>query len=306
MTATSLVSDGVELRRMLLSEFQIAADDVRLAAASTDESLGASVHDYRKAFRRARAVLRLLAPALPRRDARDIHRALTQARRALGATRDHAVANEVLAAIDGDEERRLANTVLDNAAASALASAEIKQLLAEGAARAAAQVEMLEASLPAGVDWTGVVEGLRGTYAEARDARRNAKHSRHAFHAWRRRSKELVIQLDVLARVAPELEMLRQRIAAATDTLGDAVDLLMARDFVRLHAADVGEAGVDLLARKIADELDTRIRDARRAGRDAFHKKPRALARKLAKAVKADAAAVATPPPIRAEEFATT
>jgi hypothetical protein len=297
MTATSPVDDGAELRRTLFTEFQTAADDVRLAAASADESLAAAVHDYRKAFRRARAVLRLLAPILPRRDGRDIRRALTQARRALGATRDQAVANEVLASIEGEAERQLAKTVLDNAATSALASSEIKQLLAEGAACAAAQVEMLDACLPGRVEWRNVVEGLRATYAEARRARRSAKHSRHAFHTWRRRSKELVIQLDLLSRVAPELETLRERIATASDTLGRAVDLLMARDFVRLHAADIGDKGVDLLASKIAAELDDKIREARRAGRDAFHKKPRALARKLAKVVKRDAAAVATAPP---------
>ena len=88
--------------------------------------------------------------------------------------------------------------------------------------------------------------------------------------------------------------------------LGPTVDLLMARDFVRLHAADIGEDGVDLLASKIAGELDDKIRESRRAGRDAFRKKPRALARKVAKALVRDVAPVATPPSIRAEEFATT
>jgi CHAD domain-containing protein len=303
---TLLADDGVELRRILFTEFQAAADDVRRAAGSVTESLASTVHDYRKALRRARAVLKLFAPALPRRDARDIRRALTQARRTLGATRDHAVANDVLGTLDGEQERALAKTVLDNAAASALASAEIKQLLAEGAARTAAQVEMLDAALPQRIAWHTAVEGLRATYAEARDARKAAKRSRHAFHIWRRRCKELVIQLDVLARISPDLDIQRERVEAVSDTLGHAVDLLMARDFVRTHAADIGEDGVDLLSDAICRELDDEIRKGRRAGRDAFRKKPRTLARKLAKTLQRDVTTVAAPPPIRAEEFATT
>jgi len=302
--AISFVDDGAELRRALLDEFRSAAADVRHAAADTDESLSGAVHDYRKGLRRARALFRLVDGELPKRDRREIDRALTEARRALGATRDHAVANDVLGEIAGDEERDIAKAVLDRAAETAQSSAEIKQLLAEGATRTAAQVELLEAVLPALVDWNVVVEGVRSTYGRARRARKAAKRSRHAFHAWRRRSKELAIQLDALARIAvPEIAELRNRIVASTDELGAAVDLLMARDFVRAH--DNGKAG-DLLARMLTRELDEKIREGRRSGREAFRKKPGALARKLTKVAKRDVMPVAPPPSIGDEEFAVT
>lgn len=306
-TTTSPVDDGVGLRRTLLREFQIAAEDARQAVADIEDGLGRAVHGYRKALRRARALLRLLGPALAKRERRDIQRALTSARRALGPARDHAVATDVLGEITEDAEHRVARAVLERAAASALASADIKQLLAEGAARAAAQVEMLDAALPAQLEWYAVVDGVRATYADARKARRDAKHSRHAFHRWRRRSKELAIQLDVVSRVmAPELTEWREQLLAATDHLGGTVDILMARDFVRTHGAGIADEEITLLSRYLARQLDDKVEEARRQGRDAFRKKPRALARKLARAVKRGATPVAAPPSSRAEEFAMT
>jgi hypothetical protein len=309
--AIALVGDGVELRRTLMGEFRGAADAVREAAGTADASLVRAVHDYRKGLRRARALLRLVAGELPKADRREIRRALTDARRALGSTRDHAVANDVLGDIAGDDERALAKLVLDSAAASALSTAEIKQLLAEGAARTAAQVELLDTALPANVEWRTLVDGVRTTYAQARRARRAAKRSRHAFHLWRRRCKELGIQLDVLAQIAgpsagSTIEPLREHIVSATSDLGDTVDLLMARDFVRIHCEAIGVNAAETLTHALEAQLDEKIREGRRAGRDAFRKKPRALARKLAKAAKLDVTPVASPPPVRAEEFAMT
>lgn len=200
-----------------------------------------------------------------------------------------------------------ARHVLDRAAASALSAAEIKQLLVKGAARTAAQIELIEAALPARLEWRALVDGVRITYAEARRARRAAKRSRHAFHTWRRRSKELVIQLDMLGRIAgPAVEQLRDRITAATADLGDAVDLLMVRDFVRVYGAEIDATDLDTLADALVDRLDAQIRARRGDARDAFRKKPRTIAHKLAKAFRRDTEQAAAPPSIRGEEFALT
>ena len=308
MTATSLLDDGIELRRSMFLEFRAAAEDARHAAADADSSLVRAVHDYRKALRRARAVLRLFAGELAKGDRRDVRRALTEARRALGAARDHAVANDVLGQVTEENGRDVAKAILDRAAMTAMSSLEIKQLLAEGAALAAAQVELLDTALPPRIAWGTLLDGLRETYAEARTNRKAAKRSRRAFHSWRRRSKELAIQLEVLGRLssAPQYEELRQQIVDANDQLGHTVDLLMARNFVRTHSEGIDADGVDLVLRALTDDLDVKIKDGRRAGRDAFRKKPRALARKLAKISKREVTPVATPPLIRSEEFAMT
>ncbi|HEX5062264.1 MAG TPA: CHAD domain-containing protein, partial [Kofleriaceae bacterium] len=146
-TKRSILEDGIELRRMLVAEFQSAADAARDAASRVDKDAAAAVHDYRKALRRARAVLALAAGALPRSERRAILRALREARRALSPARDHAVVPDTVASVELDEvDRSTAATIISSTADSAPPQAEIKQLLAEGAARAAAQVEALEAS----------------------------------------------------------------------------------------------------------------------------------------------------------------
>lgn len=293
----SLVDDEAELRRVLVAEFQAAADAAREAAGSVDRGAADAVHDYRKALRRARAVLTLVGDALAKAERKAICRALREARRALGSVRDHAVAPETVSALPlGDEERSTADTIIHGAAEAMPPVAEIKQMLAEGAARTAAQVEALEAALPQTVPWSSVERGVRRTYARARQARKDAKRSRRAFHSWRRRSKELGYQLDLLSSYAGlRAQELEHEIDGVTDTQGPAVDLIMLRDFVRMHAGSVAKDAVDHLLTAIEAQVDDLIADSRKAGREAFSRKPRRFARRLTKAVRRDLAPVVVP-----------
>ncbi|HUS27198.1 MAG TPA: CHAD domain-containing protein [Kofleriaceae bacterium] len=293
----SLLDDEAELRRVLVVEFQAAADAARDAAGSVDENVTTAVHDFRKALRRARAVLSLTAAALPKSERRAINRALREARRALGTARDHAVAPDTVDVLPlGDGERDSASSIIRAAADSMPPVAEIKQLLAEGAARAAAQVEALEAALPQTVEWSTVEKGIRSTYRDARTARKSAKRNRRSFHAWRRRSKELGYQLELLAGYAgTRATELSREIESVTDTQGPAVDLVMLRDFVRTHAAGVESESVHRLVSSIEAQIDDLVADSRRAGREAFRKKPRRFARRLTKAVRRDLAPVVVP-----------
>ncbi|HTL38705.1 MAG TPA: CHAD domain-containing protein [Kofleriaceae bacterium] len=293
----SLLDDEAELRRVLVSEFSAAADAAREAAGSVDRGVTTAVHEYRKALRRARAVLSLLGRALPKSERRAINRALRDARRALGTARDHAVAPDTLGVLTlGEVERGTADEILRTATEAMPAVTEIKQLLAEGAARAAAQVEALEAALPQTIGWKSVEQGIRNTYKDARNARKSAKRSRRSFHAWRRRSKELGYQLDLLAGYAGmRVQELAREIEGVTDTQGPAVDLVMLRDFVNTHATGVAGEAVDTLVGAVENQIDDLVKDSRRAGRDAFSRKPRRFARRLTKAVRRDLAPVVVP-----------
>ena len=286
----SVFEDEAELRRTLVSEFQATANAARTAAASVERDPAAAVHEYRKALRRARAVLALVAGALPRGERKALSRALGEARRALSAARDQAVAPDaVRSASLGDGERETAQAVLAAVGEAAPATSEIEQLLAEGAARAAAQVEALEAALPPAITWDVVAAGVRDVYGRARDARKQAKRSRRAFHTWRRRSKELTYQLELLAGYAGErVTELARDLDRVTDLQGPAVDLLMLRQLVRAHGAP-GDAS-DQLAGAIEDQLDVLIDEARQAGKDVFARKPRRFARRLTKALRRDLA----------------
>jgi len=289
---TSVLDNETELRHALVAEFAATADDARDAAGKVDSNLHGAVHDYRKALRRARAVLSLVAGALPKSERRAVRRALQEARRAVSIARDHAVAPEVLSTLTLDEiSLEAVKAVFANAHASMPTSAEIKQVLAEGAARAAAQVEALEAALPAAIAWEVVADGVRDVYEAAAHARRAAKRSKRQFHSWRRRSKELTYQLEVLAGYAGEhVAEIQHQIEAIADTQSPAVDLIMVRDFVRTYGQGIAPEAFDTLVHAIDTQLDDLMRDSRSAGREVFKVAPKKFIRRIGKAVRKDLA----------------
>ena len=282
--------EGDALRAAMIAEFLAAAEAAGEAAASVDAGAATAVHEYRKALRRARAVLTLVADALPKSERRAVKRSLQEARRVVSAVRDHAVAPETLAKLElSDEERVAATDVLANAAEAMPPVDEIKTLLVEGAARAAQQSEALEAALPRTLELHTIIEGVRSVYAAARDAREGSKKNTHKFHAWRRRVKELTYQLEILARWAGKrVGELHEDVEKAADVLSPAVDLIMLREFVATYAQGVGSGNLG----KLADTLDEKLKDAmkvaRKQTRHAFGRKPSVLAKKLERAVKKD------------------
>lgn len=286
----SAIYDAADLRKTLVREFAASVQDAKDAAAVVDDGPTKAVHDARKALRRARAVLALVAGALPKSERRAVGKALQEARRALSTARDHAVAPETAGQLAlGDEDRTTAKRVLDNAAEALPAMSELKQLVSESAARAAAQLEALEAALPQELDWDVVVEGLQETYGDARRARRSAKSSKTWFHTWRRRSKELSYQLDLLAEHAgPRLAAIHSEIDGITDTLSPAVDLIMLREFVTTYGQGIQAEDIDHLKTAIDAQLADLMKDARRAGRDTFRQRPRKFGKRLTKAVHRD------------------
>ena len=113
---------------------------------------------------------------------------------------------------------------------------------------------------------------------------------------WRRRSKDLGYQLELLAGYAgPRVTEMAREIEGVTDTQGPAVDLLMLRAFVRTHAAGVPPEAIDHLVGAIKAQIDDLVADSRRAGRDAYDRSPRRFARRVTKAVRRDLAPVVGP-----------
>lgn len=288
----SVFDDEAELRRTMVTEFQATAEAARVAASNVDRDPVTAVHEYRKALRRARAVIALVAGALPRGERRALQRALREARRALGSARDQDVAPDTVSTIELDaSDRDTANRVIAAAGEGVLPNAEIKQLLAEGAARAAAQVEALEAALPPTLSWDVIARGVRRVYGQARRARKRAKHSTVAFHEWRRRTKELMYQLELLAGYAGERTAeIHRAIDAITNLQSPAVDLLMLRSLVDTHGKGVEPDAADHLTKAIDERIDDFAKTARREGRNAFRRKPRRFVKRLEKAVRRDLA----------------
>ena len=289
-TNNSQLQDPIELRAKLIAEFQSSVAAAKEAAASVDRSAETAVHDARKALRRGRAVLAMIATALPKSERRDVRSALQDARRSLSMVRDHTVAPTTLGGLElGDDDRDTAKRVLDSAAEALPPTSEIKQLLAEAATRAAAQGEALVAALPPSVDESILFDAIAATYEDARKARRKAKSSKSWFHTWRRRTKELVYQLEFVAKHAgARASAIHEEIGAVSDTLGNAVDMIMSRDFVQTHGQGIGEDAIDHLRKTIDNRLDDAMKSARKDARDAFAMKPKKFAKRLVKSVKRD------------------
>jgi CHAD domain-containing protein len=286
----SALHDPVELRTKLIGEFNSAVHAAREAAGAVDHGSASAVHESRKSLRRARAILSMIASALPKSERRAVKAALQEARRSLSMIRDHSVAPETLGSLPlSDGDRDTAKRILDNAAEAIPPTSEIKQLLGEAAARAAAQAEALEAALPAHVTWDDVAYGLRRLYASARRARRAGKVSKSWFHAWRKRSKELAYALDFVSRQAgPRAAAIQGEIEAVTDQLGPAVDLVMVREFVQTHGVGQSTDAVEHLRSTIDGQLADLMKQGRKASRDAFELGPKKFEKRITKAVKRD------------------
>jgi CHAD domain-containing protein len=291
-TKTSAIHDSAALRGELVRAFEAAAHDARDAVVACDKTATVAVHQLRKALRRARAVLGLIGTALPKSEHRAVKTALQEARRTLSTVRDHAVAPAALAQLTLDAgDRATADRVVANAAEAVPVAAETKQLLAESAARAAAQAEALQSALPHEVDWDTVAEGIRTTYGEARRASAAAKRSKSSFHAWRRRCKELVYQLELFAHHAgPRVTAIHGELSSVTDTLGPAVDLIMVREFVATHARGIPPAAIERLRDAIDSQLDELMKTVRKAARDAFRQKPKKFEKRITRAAHRDLA----------------
>ena len=282
--------DPIELRAKLIAEFQATVAAAKDAASSVDRSADTAVHDARKALRRGRAVLAMIASTLPKGERRALRNALKDARRSLSMVRDHTVAPTTLGGLElEDGDRDTAKRVLDSAADALPPTAEIKQLLAEAATRAAAQGEALVAALPPAVDEAIIYDGIAQTYGEARHARRKAKGSKSWFHTWRRRTKELVYQLEFLAKHAgARTSAIHEEIGVVSDTLGSAVDLVMLREFVETHGQGIDKEALSSLRRTIDNRLDDLMKSARKNAKDAFEQKPKKFEKRLVKSVKRD------------------
>lgn len=284
---THAFDEGADLRASIVAAFRAAIDDAGRAAA--DPSAEEAVHGLRKALRRARAIKRLVRARLPKAERREITRALVDARRTLSATRDLAVVPGALGTVGVDDAaREHATQVLAGAHAAALPEDEVRRLVDDVLVRVRPLADAMDAALPPTLDWADLEDGVAETYRVARRALR--RRSRRAFHAFRKRAKELTYQLELFADgIDGRTEARRAELADLGDELGGVVDVVMLRGVLERHG---GRA--DLLD-QVDDDLDRRIKAARRRARELFDRRPRQFARKVVRAVRRDHARPASP-----------
>jgi CHAD domain-containing protein len=277
--------DPVALRAIILTAVKDALEPARSAKARAGARPGAAVHDVRKAIRRTRAIVDLLSNTLPRRERKDLRKALVQARRSLGPARDLAVASDALIEVaKAPEVAPAAAAIVSAARADAPSLDSVADDVSRAIDVALAQGEALAAALPDEVDARDLVRSLAETYRRARKARKKAKRSDRAAHRWRRRTKELSYQLSVFGDVGAA-EELREGLAKLDDELGAVVDRLMLKDFVGLYGHAAAADAVGTLLAQVDDELIANREVARKDSKDLFAARPRKLRRRLARAI---------------------
>ncbi len=271
--------ESIDSGVLRLADGELAAAAALLRDDATTATL--RVHGARKATKRVRALLRLVRAGLAAPRFRAANLGLRDAARGLAAARDAVVALATfddLVPIPGDELAPVRAALLAAADASGTAGVGPELL-----ARAADALDRVHAKLSEGLagralTWDHLEAGLWDSYAEGRRAMRAAfdNPDDEAFHAWRKRVKDLWYQTQLLNGLCePVLAAQERLLADLGDRLGDDHDLAVL-------AAQPPAVGLPALAEILAARRRTLRRDAWRLGQQIYAERPRAFLRRLA------------------------
>ena len=220
----------------------------RIARAQITEALRAlerrplsdgAVHSARKSLKKARAMLRLLRPSIGDKVYRRENTALRDAARPLSAVRDAKVLLQALERLDRHFLNRGRPPVLEELCRVLHQErADMRRRLLRGPEAFGEQRRTLrEARRRAGrwrlgqAGWSVLGAGLARVYGQARRAysRAGADQAPELLHEWRKQTKYLWHQLQVLAPLGSAVARLTQTAHATADALGEDHDLWVLR-----------------------------------------------------------------------------
>ncbi|WP_291197883.1 CHAD domain-containing protein [Hyphomonas sp.] len=267
------------LRRIAAEEF------AAIGSALADKSvpLPRKVHEGRKATKRLRALLRLVAPVFP--EAREEIAVLRDAAARLSALRDKGALAETLARLDLPEDVS-ANLGAALNKRRAAGTAAQKRLLGTFAGEMAAAAGRAQSWTLTQTGWHALAPGLQRSHRRFRKSFEAARRARdeEPVHEFRKRAKDHWYQTLLLRGAFPEV---MDGYAAAAERLCD--DLGDWRDLGLLEAALI-DVPVHLLAKPDAATALALIAKARRralrralgTSRRLAGEKPRAYTARLA------------------------
>jgi len=209
--------------------------------ASVFEDAETAVHEWRKSIRRARALMRMIEPALGRRSRRELDRELRKLVRATSSLRDSDVIRDTV-------EKFVDHDALPEASSDALRQALDHSLsCARGATPEQVLCDFEEAThtfflhakktLPK-IRKRDLRLGIEVTYRDAREALRETLQSGEddAVHSWRKRVKELRYQLEALPG---ERAAQRERdLGTLAQSLGEVTDQMVLGEFIGREVDD--------------------------------------------------------------------
>ena len=262
-------SDGA--RRLADEELATAVARLRGDEGSPDQR----VHAARKSVKRVRALLRLLRSSLRGSRFAVDNAALGDAARGLSAARDAAVAIATFDRLVPAPDPLLTAVRIDLVARSGDVGATPDEATLRIAADSLALVRPRLLEDLGVLDWEVLEAGLEASYGGGRAAMKTAFAELHdeAFHAWRKRAKDLWYQAQVLeGSCPPQLRALTEMLAELGDQLGEDHDLAV------LAAA---AAASPALGERLAARHDELRRAAWQLGSKIYAERPRAFLRRI-------------------------
>jgi CHAD domain-containing protein len=266
---------------------EVLLDRLSSAARRLEEDHGhdpvEAVHRARTDLKKARAALRLAAPAMPSGARRAADHALRDRGRALAASRDADVALETLAKLadglppDAVEALRVPLTIRATAA-RANGNGPV-----EHAAPLRALVQDARAWPLGHADRDTLARGLAGTYARGRDALADVREApcTEALHDWRKRVKDHWYQLRLVRDAwAPVLGAYAEEARTLSRLLGDDHDLAVFAGVIEQEPSLVAHTSgvLDVVVRRRAEAQE----QALALGTRLYAERTRAFARRMA------------------------
>ena len=251
-----------------------------------------TVHEARKAFKRIRAVLRLVRPEMGKVAYRRENTCFRDAGRPLTEVRDAKIFIDTLDKLVEHFKEHIAAGSFANVRKELRANlrAVRKRVLDEQNALAVVRETVRQARkrIKCWTDvpnkWSAVGSGLEEVHRRTRNAFRGAaaEATVEKLHEWRKQVKYLRYQLESLRPLWPEhMEELAKEADRMGELLGDDHDLAMLRQKLTDDPGRFGDGDAEALVALIDRRRAELEQDARELGERFFQDKPKAFVRRL-------------------------
>jgi CHAD domain-containing protein len=274
-----------KLQRATLAQIDLA---IALLEGRSEVPPGQTVHETRKALKRARALVRLQRPALGAKRYRRLRTALRDCGRRLAVARDAEVVVDTLEELIRRHPKQLAHSPGVALLRERLIAerGQVEAHTRHGAPTRAAVLERLRATRldlerwkPRQGDRATAREGLGEIYRQGRRRRKRARSAKTSasLHDWRKRVKDL--------RYAAEALKLRE-VARTADRLGETIgaehDLWLLSQRLRRHRGCFkgDQAARSALRRLIAQRRRRLRKRAFRLGQALYRRPPKRFVRR--------------------------
>ncbi|MEM7163925.1 MAG: CHAD domain-containing protein [Planctomycetota bacterium] len=257
-----------------------------------------AVHEFRKTTRRLRALTKLVREIVGESAYQKMNSTLGAAARSTSGLRDDAVLLSALDDLQDKKKTRQARALLRHAlaercedAADAQATA---QLLQECSRSLRPTSRLFHASLPQGLQLSGLEDAFRDSLRRTRRSVRKATADQDGrtdstrIHTVRKRVKELRYQLEMLTHVESDTVLKAHRGAAnIAETLGQVTDLIALSERVQGNV-ELPKKSRRRLLKQIQKQIDSIFADAHDRAVALFDAPPRQMAQQWIAAISDD------------------